>query len=178
MTFIRPEARAALWRWREVIIGIALAVLALWWLAQSASVLRWIAPAILVGAGALIMIGFQRGRFRGPGGGVGTVHIVEGQITYFGPLTGGAIALREMTRLTLDGTQHPAHWRLEQPGLPAVHIPVNAEGADTLFDAFASLPGLKTERMLAQLETQPHSTVVIWERRLPDLAQIAPRGRA
>ncbi len=178
MSFVRPAARAALWRWREVLIGIAVAVLGLWWLAQSTGLLRLIAPAVLVGAGALIMVGLQRGRFRGPGGGVGTVQIVEGQITYFGPLSGGAVALREMTRLTLDGTQHPAHWRLAQRGLPDVHIPVNADGADALFDAFASLPGLRTERMLNQLQVQPHMAVVIWERRAPDLAQLAPRGRA
>ena len=178
MSFVRPAARAALWRWREVLIGVGLAVLGLWWLAQSTGLLRFVAPAVLVGAGALIMIGFQRGRFRGAGGGVGTVQVVEGQITYFGPLTGGAVALREMTRLTLDGTQHPAHWRLEQDGLPDVHIPVNAEGADALFDAFASLPGLRTERMLTQLRAQPHTAVVIWQRRTPDLARLAPRGRA
>ena len=178
MSFVRPAARAALWRWREVLIGVALAVLGLWWLAQSTGLLRYIAPAVLVGAGALIMVGFQRGRFRGPGGGVGTVQVVEGQITYYGPLTGGVVATREMTRLTLDGTQHPAHWHLEQRGLPDLHIPVDADGADALFDAFATLPGLRTERMLAQLQAQPHVAVVIWERRARDLAQIAPQGRA
>ncbi|WP_415921825.1 hypothetical protein [Tateyamaria sp. SN6-1] len=178
MGFIRPEAQTALWRWREVLIGVGLAVLGLWWLAQSTGLLWYVAPAVLVGAGALIMIGFQRGRFRGAGDGVGTVQIVEGQITYFGPLSGGAVAMRELTRLTLDGTQHPAHWRLEQRGLPDVHIPVNADGADALFDAFASLPGLRTERMLSQLQAQPHSAVVIWQRRAPDLAHIAPQGRA
>ena len=178
MGFVRPEAKRALMRWREVLIGVALAVIGLWWLAQSTGILRYIAPAVLVGAGALIMVGFQRGRFRGAGDGVGTVQVIEGQITYFGPLTGGAVAMRELTRLTLDGTQHPAHWRLEQRGLPDVHIPVNADGSDALFDAFASLPGLRTERMLTQLQAQPHTAVVIWERRARDLAQIAPRGRA
>ena len=178
MGFVRPEAKRALMRWREVLIGVALAVIGLWWLAQSTGILRYVAPAVLVGAGALIMVGFQRGRFRGVGDGVGTVQVIEGQITYFGPLTGGAVAMRELTRLTLDGTQHPAHWRLEQRGLPDVHIPVNADGSDALFDAFASLPGLRTERMLTQLQAQPHSAVVIWERRARDLAQIAPRGRA
>ena len=178
MSFVRPAARAALWRWREVLIGVIVAVLGLWWLAQSTGLLRFIAPAVLVGAGALIMIGFQRGRFRGPGDRVGTVQVIEGQITYFGPLSGGAVAMREVTRLTLDGTQHPAHWRLDQKNLPSVHIPVNADGADALFDAFATLPGLRTERMLSQLQAQPHTAVVIWERRTPDLAQIAPQGRA
>lgn len=183
MTFFRPEATAALWRWREVLIGIALAILALWWLAGPGGLLGWIAPALLVAAGALIMVGLQRGRFRGTGGGLGTVQVDEGQVTYFGPLSGGMIALREMSRLTLDGTQRPAHWRLEQPDHAPVMIPVDADGADALFDAFATLPGLKTERMLAQLRSTPDTPVLIWARADPEagtlqLAQMEPRGRA
>ena len=178
MTFFRPEATAALWRWREVLIGVALAVLALWWLAGPGGLLGFLAPAVLVAAGALIMIGLQRGRFRGAGGGLGTVQVDEGQVTYFGPLSGGMIALREMSRLTLDGAQRPAHWRLEQPDHAPVMIPVDADGADALFDAFASLPGLKTEHMLAQLRDAPHKPVLIWERAAPTLAQMEPRGRA
>lgn len=178
MTFFRPEATAALWRWREVLIGISIAVLALWWLAGPGGLLGFLAPVLLIAAGALIMVGLQRGRFRGAGGGLGTVHVDEGQVTYFGPLTGGAVALHEMSRLTLDGAQRPPHWRLEQPDHDPVMIPVNAEGADALFDAFASLPGLKTERMLAQLRDAPKSTVLIWERTPTTLLHMTPRGRA
>ena len=57
-------------------------------------------------------------------------------------------------------------------------IPVDAEGADELFDAFAALPGLKTERMLAQLRSRPDLPVLIWERTAPTLAQMEPLGRA
>lgn len=178
MTFFRPEATAALWRWREVLIGVALAVLALCWLAGPGGLLGFVAPAVLVAAGALIMIGLQRGRFRGAGGGLGTVQVDEGQVTYFGPLTGGTVALREMSRLILDGAQRPAHWRLEQPDHAPVMIPVNADGADFLFDAFASLPGLKTENMLTQLRDAPTKPVLIWQREAPTLIQMVPRGRA
>ena len=176
--FFRPEAKAALWRWHEVLTGIALAVLALWLLAQSRGVLGYIAPVMLVGAGALIMVGLQRGRFRGAGGGLGTVQIVEGEVIYFGPLTGGSVALREVQRLTLDGAQTPAHWRLDQPQLPPLMIPVDADGADALFDAFSALPGLKTEQMLVKLRAGTRAQVVIWERSAPTLAQMEPQGRA
>ena len=44
-------------------------------------------------------------------------------------------------------------------------IPVDAAGADALFDAFAALPGLRTERMLAELADDKTLSVVIWERR-------------
>ncbi|WP_420012560.1 hypothetical protein [Tateyamaria sp.] len=178
MSFIRPEATAAMWRWREVLVGIALAVLALWWLAGPQGLLGWVAPVLLVGARALIMVGLQRGRFRGAGGGLGAVIVDEGQITYFGPLTGGAVALRELARLSLDGAQRPAHWHLEQADGPPLMIPVDAEGADALFDAFAALPGLRTERMLAQMRDTPETAVVIWERPRPTLVDMVPQGRA
>ncbi|WP_366522985.1 hypothetical protein [uncultured Tateyamaria sp.] len=176
--FFRPEAKAALWRWREVLAGAALAVLALWLLAQARGVLGYVAPVMLVGAGALIMVGLQRGRFRGAGGGLGTVQVVEGEVIYFGPLTGGSVSLREVQRLTLDGGQKPAHWRLDQPDHPPLLIPVDADGADALFDAFAALPGLKTERMLAKLRADAGAPVLIWERSAPSLAQMEPQGRA
>nr|WP_299610950.1 hypothetical protein [uncultured Tateyamaria sp.] len=178
MMFFRPEAKAALWRWREVLTGMALAILALWWLAQAHGVLGYIAPVMLVGAGALIMVGLQRGRFRGAGGGLGTVQVVEGEVTYFGPLNGGSVSMREVQRVTLDGAQRPAHWRLDQPHQPPLMIPVDADGADALFDAFSALPGLRTERMLAQMRDTPDAPVVIWERSAPTLAQMEPQGRA
>ncbi|MEX0369589.1 MAG: hypothetical protein AB3N09_03100, partial [Tateyamaria sp.] len=85
---------------------------------------------------------------------------------------------RELQRLTLDGAQRPPHWRLDQPHQPPLMIPVDADGADALFDAFAALPGLKTERMLAQMRANPDAAVLIWERSAPTLAQMEPRGRA
>ena len=43
-------------------------------------------------------------------------------------------------------------------------IPVDAAGADALFDAFAVLPGLQIERMLRQLRNRPEGVVLMWER--------------
>ena len=164
MNFFRPEAKEALWRWREVILGVIVALWGLWWLLGPGRLLTIPGAAMLAAGGALIWIGVQRARFRGPDGGVGAVEVDEGQITYLGPLTGGAVALRELERLSLDATLHPAHWRLDQPGQDALLIPINAAGSDALFDAFATLPGLQTERMLAELRGRAPQAVVIWER--------------
>lgn len=106
----------------------------------------------------------QRMRFRLGGGGPGVVQVDEGQIAYFGPLTGGAVALSELERLTLDHAAKPPHWLLDQPGQSALAIPVNATNTDALFDAFATLPGLRMERMLAELRKSGGHQVVIWER--------------
>ncbi|WP_299412763.1 hypothetical protein [uncultured Sulfitobacter sp.] len=164
MNFFRPEAKAALWRWREVVLAVGLAALGLWWIIGPGRLLAIPGWAFVIGAAALTVIGVQRARFRGKDDGVGAVQVDEGQIAYFGPLTGGVVSLTALERLSLDATSQPPHWRLDAPEQAAVLIPVNAAGADALFDAFATLPGLRTERMLAELGTRRAHAVVIWER--------------
>ena len=164
MSFFRPEAQAQVWRWREVIVGGGALVLGLYLALGPGGLLSFLGIAAVIGGVLLIWIGIQRGRFRGDSDGVGAVQVDEGQVTYFGPLTGGTIDLREMERLTLAGTMFPAHWRLEQLGVPPLLIPVNAAGAEALFAAFASLPGLRTERMLSTLKANPRQAVVLWHR--------------
>ncbi|MCV3270737.1 hypothetical protein [Roseobacter sinensis] len=163
-SFLRPELLAQLKRWREVLLGGAMLVLGLWWLIGPGRLLVLPGTALVLVGAALIWLGVQRARFRSAGQGPGAVSIDEGQITYFGPLTGGSVALREMRRLSLDKAQYPAHWRLNQPGQADVLIPVNAEGAEALFDAFATLPGLHTERMLHALQSSERQMIVIWQR--------------
>ena len=162
--FFRPEAKAALWRWREMIVAAAIAILGLWWIVGPGRLLAVPGWAFLVGGIALGLVGFQRGRFRGAGDGPGAVQVDEGQIAYFGPLTGGVVALASLERLSLDATSSPAHWRLDAPDQAAVLIPVNAAGSDALFDAFSKLPGLRTERMLSELRSRRRHAVVIWSR--------------
>tara|TARA_B110000977_G_C10873589_1_gene414629 strand:- start:124 stop:648 length:525 start_codon:yes stop_codon:yes gene_type:complete len=162
--FFRPEAKAVLWRWREVLVGVGLALFGLWWIIGPGLLLALPGWAFVLGGIALGLVGAQRGRFRGAGDGLGAVQVDEGQIAYFGPLTGGVVALAALERLSLDRTASPAHWRLDAPEQAPVMIPVNAAGADALFDAFSKLPGLRTERMLSELRAQRGHAVVIWER--------------
>lgn len=172
MSFIRPEAKAALWRWREVLAAACVACVGGSWIVGPGGLLAWLGWVLLLAAGALLVAGIQRGRFRGGSGGPGVVTVDEGQIAYFGPLTGGTVAASELERLVLDPTARPPHWILSQPGQPDLQIPVNAEGAEALFDVFAALPGLRTEAMLAELGKRSGHPVVIWENRATRPAQI------
>jgi len=164
MSFVRPEAGAALWRWREVLIGGGIAALGLSWVLGPGGLLGWVGWPLIAAGLALMVVGLQRARFRAGSDGPGIVTVVEAQITYFGPLTGGAVALSDLERLRLDPTAKPPHWVLHQPGQPPLHIPVNAKGAEALFDVFATLPGLRTEHMLGALNTPGDHPVVIWQR--------------
>lgn len=165
MSFLRPEAKAALWRAREVLAGLAIGLVGLSWISGPAGLLGLVGWALILGGLVLLVAGVQRMRFRGKGeGGPGVVSVDEGQISYFGPLTGGAVAAQDLERLTLDPSAKPAHWVLTQPGVPALAIPVNAAGSEALFDVFSTLPGIRTERMLANLQGRGEHPVVIWER--------------
>ena len=164
MSFLRPEAKAELWRWREVLGGAAVILLGLWLVAGPGLLLAVPGYALIAGGVAFVWLIAQRARVRKSGNVDGAVRGDGRQIACFGPLTGGIVALREMERLSLVRGSYPAHWKLEQPGQNAVMIPVDAAGTDALFDAFAVLPGLKTERMLAELADDKTLSVVIWER--------------
>ena len=164
MSFVRPEAMAALTRWRELIIGVVIVLLGLNWAIGARGILQWIGPVVLIAGAAIAWLGWQRGRFRGAEEGRGAVDVDEGQITYLGPLSGGSVSLREVHRLILDGQSYPAHWRLDQAGQPPLMIPIDAVGAHHLFDAFASLPGMRMDVLLAAREQPKAAQTVVWER--------------
>lgn len=164
MSFVRPAARAAIWQWREVLMALVVLALGAYWGFATGGLITWIGYGLLAIGGALLATGLQRGRFRGNRGGPGVVLVDEGQVTYLGPLTGGAVALGEVTALSFDPTGRPPHWVLAQPGQPDLMIPLTAEGSDALFDAFASLPGIRTEHMLRHMKTQAGQPVVIWQK--------------
>lgn len=176
MSFIRPEVVTFLKRWQGVIIGVAVAALGLWWIVISSGVLGWIGWAVMAAGGALTFTGAQRMRFVTERGGPGIVTITEGQIAYFGPLTGGVVALSELSRIEIDHSGKPAHWQLHQQGQPVLSIPLTAENAGALFDVFSSLPGLNTERLLTQMRDDrgPH-VAVIWRREAAPARLTLPR---
>lgn len=163
--FVRPAVRAGLWRWRESLSGLAVIGIGLWWLATFFQPVQWLGWAFAALGLAIALGGAQKARFRRGVDGPGTVLIDERRLSYFGPLTGGILDLDDATRLELEPVAHPApHWVLSGVGGQGLAIPVNADGADALFDLFASLPGLRTSALLDALEKPPKTRVTIWER--------------
>lgn len=163
---IRPEVRAGLYRWRGALVGAAVLALGLYWGLASGGLLQGLGWLLALGGGALALTEIQRARFAPGRGGPGYVTVIEGRIQYFGPLTGGMADLDDLLALTYDPRAHPAHWILARPEAPPLAIPLNAEGAEALFDAFAQLPGLRTEAMLRAMQSDREGRrdhpVVIW----------------
>ncbi len=168
MSFIRTEAEAAMMQWREVLLGIAVLLLGLWWAAGS-GILQWVGYIVILGSIALIYTGLQRARFRSGRGGPGVVTVDEGEVSYFGPLSGGVVSINDLAMVVLDPSQSPPVWILQQPRQADIAIPVNAEGSEQLFDAFATLPGIRTEFMLSALKTEAAQPVVIWAKPVTSL---------
>lgn len=162
-SFIRPPLRAAAWRLREVLSGLALSAFGLWWAAQSYGLMSVFGWAVVALGGVVAFVGLQRARFRRAGRGPGVVEVTEAQISYFGPLEGGIIALDLLSEVGLDPSGYPLHWVLRQRGGVPLHIPVTARGAELLFDAFAQLPGLRTQAMLRKLENPGKTPSTIWK---------------
>lgn len=162
---IRPELKSGLWRWRETLIGAGVATVGFYLAVSGFGLVQMLGFSMVVAGAVLMFAGFQRARFRVGDGGPGVVQVDEGQVTYFGPFDGGSVAIRQLTLLELDPKTRPASsWVLTEPGQPPLAIPTTAEGADALFDVFAALDGIRTERMLAELQKEPKRRVTIWER--------------
>lgn len=152
---IRPAARATLTRWADPGFGAIVALFGLW----VASLGGW----ILIPLGALLaalgagwgVLGWRRARFRHDPNAPGMVELDEGRLRYLHPTMPGDISiddLSELKILTLRGRQV---WRLKDLSGQALLVPVDAAGADALFDAFSALPGLSSGDLVAALAPPP-----------------------
>ena len=88
--------------------------------------------------------------------------MTEAQVAYLGPRIGGFIGLPDLVELRLLSYRGRRVWKLRAASGEALHIPVEADGADALFDAFAGLPGMDMGALVAALGTEaPTASKVI-----------------
>lgn len=166
--FLRPEVRAILWRWREVLIAGVVLALGLWWIFTGVGINRWLGYIFAAIGIGWAVAGAQRARFRQGGDGPGVVQVRERRLAYFGPLDGGVIDVEDLTRLEIDPSSKPEpSWILTGIGGQRIAIPVNAAGAEALFDVFASLPDIKTTAVLDVLSRTPDARVTVWRKDKP-----------
>ncbi|MFC2970409.1 hypothetical protein [Acidimangrovimonas pyrenivorans] len=169
MSFLRPEAAETLHRWREPLAGAGAALLGLWVISFGGPFFAMLGGgAVAVGAG-LAVIGWRRLRFARGGNGPGMVEVDEGQVAYFGPLHGGYVALADMSELVLMSRHGERAWRLRQSDGTVLFVPVAATGSEALFDAFAALPGIDMQALLAALDAPPGAAHIVWRRHRPRL---------
>jgi len=161
---MRPEVKEGLLRWREALVGSAVSIFGIYWAANGLGFISAIGTVLAIAGALLVFAGIQRARFRVGTGGSGVVYVDEGQVSYFGPVSGGSLAVADLQQIEFDPTVKPhAEWVLHDHANVLLRIPTNAEGADALFDVFSGLEGLHTEKMLSGLRNDHGKRVVIWQ---------------
>lgn len=175
MTLIRPEFLALLRRSSELIAALAVLAFGLWLIVLGGYLLTPTGTAVAALGVAWAILALRRIRFAQPTGSPGVVEVDEAQIGYLGPTSGGFIAIPDLTEIRLLSLRGRRVWRLKQSDGQALLIPVDAKGAENLFDAFASLPGMNTNTLVAALEPTANTgstalnlaaeTKTIWHRK-------------
>jgi len=171
MPLIRPSARATLTRWREVALSAAVALAGLWIATRGGPILAVAGLALAALGAGLTLTAFRRLRFAQDIAAPGLVEVVEGEVRYFGPPFGGTVSLADLTEIRLLILRGRRLWRLKQSDGQALLIPVDAAGAETLYDGFTSLPGLDMGQVLTALEPQAGSPGLI-DSQTPEMALV------
>ena len=157
MSFVRPEVAEGLTRWREVIAAGGVVALGLWFALQLGYVLPALGFLLIVVGLGWGAVAFRRLRFHQAGEAPGIVRVTEAQVAYMGPRIGGFVGLPDLTEIRLLSYRGRRVWKLRATTGEALHIPVEADGADALFDAFAGLPGMDMAALVAALGTEAPS---------------------
>ena len=174
MSFIRPEAARFLGTWAEpavyAAVGILCGVKGIGLIANGAWVGYILAAiglvAIFAFYGAVARSAYAtRMRDKGPG----IVSVLEGRISYLGPL-GGAVMARDalvsvdiVTNSTGFG-QADLHWILMDEAHQRVAIPGSATDADKLLDALGVLPGFDHEAIVRAMKAEGNDRFPVWRR--------------
>lgn len=147
----RSDLLAALHRNAELLTALALAAFGLWTAAQGGYLLTPLGLALFaIGAGWALTT-WRRLRFQQDGEAPGIVRVTEAQIAYYGPRVGGFVGLPNLVELRLLTLRGRRIWKLKQSDGQLLHIPVESDGAEALFDAFATLPGIDMAALVAAL---------------------------
>lgn len=158
---IRPEAAAALTRWSEAIVSVAVTAFGIWLIVLGGWLL-WALGAVVVLTGLGLLRGaLQRLRLVPAGDGPGLVEIDEGQVAWYGPGVGGFVSLAELADIGLVRVQGVRSWRLRQRDGQLLLVPVDASGVEGLHQALGVLPGLDL-RQLSDALARDHDTPFVW----------------
>jgi hypothetical protein len=148
---IRPEAIAALLPWREAAFAVAITLAGFWTAAQGGLLFVPLGVVMALGGAVWVVSAIRRVRFAQAVSAPGMVEVDEAQIAYMGPAFGGFVALPDLIELRLLTIRGRRLWRLKQIDGQALLVPVDAAGAEKLYDAFAALPGMDAGALVAAL---------------------------
>jgi hypothetical protein len=177
VSFVRPEAMAALRRFGEPAVYAAIAGVCLWkgvaLLADGA--LIGLAPMALGALAAFAVLGTAERAFvavRSARAGPGIVAVQEGRISYFSPLGGGSVAVDALVRVDIlagdilagDGAVGEPRWELTDEAGQRLVIPASAANAGALLDVLGGLPGFNNMTVVLAMQAEAPGRSAIWRR--------------
>lgn len=168
MNLIRPAMQRHIRRWGEVGAAVIVALLGGALMRAGGYLLFPAGAALTLLALGWALMAFRRLSFQREVSAPGVVEIVEGQVGYFGPTFGGFISLADLSELRLAEFHGTQQWRLKTSGGEVLMIPTEASGADKLYDAFATLPGIDMAALASALDNRT-ATLPLWRRPVPRL---------
>lgn len=151
MSLIRPELLSATRRNAELLAALALAAFGAWTATRGGYLLTPLGLALAALGLGWALTAFRRLRFQQDGEAPGIVRVTEAQIAYYGPRVGGFVGLPDLSEIRLLTLRGRRIWKLKQGDGQLLHIPVESDGAEALFDAFATLPGIDMAALVAAL---------------------------
>ena len=161
--FIRPEARRALIRYQQPLIGCLVVALGIWW-ATGFGLVRWLGFLLILGGSVFVIEGLRRARLlRGGGFGPGVVEVDERQIAWFAADVGGVVSVDALSWVSIHSyADKPANWVFQQKDGQRLSVPTDAAGADKIIDALAPLNGIDLSLAAEALNHSQEKSFVLW----------------
>lgn len=148
----RPEVIFFFQRWGESLLWLCLTLLGLWIASLGGMILIPLGLLFAAASGGWALLALRRARFHHAPEASGLVEIIEGGLRYLHPTMGGEISLAELDELRLITLKGRKIWQLKDLSGRTILVPIEASGADALFDALGALTGLSTYRLLSVVE--------------------------
>lgn len=185
MSFLRPEAVAAIRLYAEPIIYAVITAAFLWKGAALIGAGAWIAGILMLVPGllaALAVLGaIERAlvAHRSARAGPGIVTVEEGRITYLGPYGGAAMAVDALMRIDIvtdpeSSFASDARWEMTDETGQRLSIPASAANAGALLDVLGGLPGFSNLTAIRALHGDQAGRRAIWHRHVAPLDEIRP----
>lgn len=169
MDFIRPELRAILWRWREVILLVGIIVCSTYMFIVGAGLVRVITIGLIIIGLAFVYPAIRQARATSPVVSVGVVEITERRIRYMGPETGSEISANDLNMVQIESRDEKdpnrdVTWIFEDIYGGSMAIPSGAQGARALLDAVSSLPGADLDAVVRAMGYPQRNLFTIWKK--------------
>lgn len=152
MAFLRPEVLTLFRRWSGVLEGGLVSLAGLWLISHPGWITLILGGSLTALGASWALLAWRRMRFAGDPSAPGLVEIDEGRLRFLHPTLGGEISLNDLADLHLLELQGRRVWRLKDLSGQAMLVPLEASGAERLFDALSALPGLNSAALVGALD--------------------------